>query len=204
MASPDHTPAGRGYDTSFGYFHHDNDFWTERLWSTYNDTGYSPRCNATIVDLWRANGTRGRGAAGENGTAPTSSDWARVPPGCNGTVEAFEEHLFAREALGILRRHDNATGANPFFLNYDMHIAHEPIELPRVYVNTSGDAHHSERGVGTMPFLILSGSPHVRPTWVHRACGEPNTVRVRDGRPRGPPSKSNQPPLMDYYTALVR
>ena len=27
MATWDHTPEGRGYDTSFGYFHHANDYW---------------------------------------------------------------------------------------------------------------------------------------------------------------------------------
>jgi arylsulfatase A-like enzyme len=27
MATPDHTPYGRGYDKSFGYFHHTEDYW---------------------------------------------------------------------------------------------------------------------------------------------------------------------------------
>ena len=29
MATPDHIPAGRGFDSSFGFFHHANDFYTE-------------------------------------------------------------------------------------------------------------------------------------------------------------------------------
>ena len=29
MATEDHTPLGRGYLTSFGYFHHDNGYWGE-------------------------------------------------------------------------------------------------------------------------------------------------------------------------------
>ena len=147
MATPDHTPAGRGYDTSFGYFHHDNDYWTERLWATYNDTGYSPQCRAVIVDLWRANATHGsgsggHGARGENGTAPTSSDWAWLPPGCNGTLEAFEETKFANEALAVIAAHPGSSPGNnnnpatpqpPLFLSYNFHVAHEPIELPRVH-----------------------------------------------------------------------
>lgn len=28
MATPQHTPQGRGYDSSLGYFEHKNDFWT--------------------------------------------------------------------------------------------------------------------------------------------------------------------------------
>ena len=31
MATVDHTPKGRGYDTSFGYFHHANDCESPRL-----------------------------------------------------------------------------------------------------------------------------------------------------------------------------
>ena len=31
MATPEHTPRGRGYDSSFGYFHHANDYWTEAI-----------------------------------------------------------------------------------------------------------------------------------------------------------------------------
>ena len=44
MATPDHTPKGRGFQSSFGYFHHDNDYYTERVGS----------CNKSrdVVDLW--------------------------------------------------------------------------------------------------------------------------------------------------------
>jgi hypothetical protein len=41
MATVDHTPKGRGYDTSFGYFHHANDYWTEHVGAyvdLYNET----------------------------------------------------------------------------------------------------------------------------------------------------------------------
>lgn len=47
MATVDHTPRGRGYDSSFGYFHHDNDYWTERLWATYNDNGTVQQCGSS-------------------------------------------------------------------------------------------------------------------------------------------------------------
>ena len=30
MATPDHTPQGRGFDSSFGYYHHANDYYTEQ------------------------------------------------------------------------------------------------------------------------------------------------------------------------------
>ena len=44
MATPDHIPTGRGFDTSFGYFHHTNDFYTE--------IAGGGQCNGTkLVDL---------------------------------------------------------------------------------------------------------------------------------------------------------
>ena len=33
MATPEHTPRGRGYESSFGYFHHANDYWVEVIGS---------------------------------------------------------------------------------------------------------------------------------------------------------------------------
>ena len=116
MATEDHTPAGRGYDTSFGYFHHDNDYWTERLWATYNDSGYSPQCKAVIVDMWQSPGvdgsSTGSGAIGQNGTGPTSTDPGRIPPGCNGTVVDYEEWKFGRYAQRLIEAHGTATASN--------------------------------------------------------------------------------------------
>lgn len=43
MATPDHTPLGRGFDTSLNYFYHANDYYTEA----------AGNCDHTsIVDLW--------------------------------------------------------------------------------------------------------------------------------------------------------
>ncbi|XP_065828565.1 arylsulfatase B-like [Oscarella lobularis] len=50
------TPRGRGFDSSFGYFHHANDFYTETVYSCAN---YGP-----VTDLWDYD----RPAKGENGT----------------------------------------------------------------------------------------------------------------------------------------
>ena len=43
MATPKHTPHGRGYDTSLGYFEHKNDYWTQASMQT--------KCTGTW-DLW--------------------------------------------------------------------------------------------------------------------------------------------------------
>ena len=55
MAIPDHTPKGRGFDTSIGYFHHENDYFSET----------EGECNGTpTVDLWNTD----KPAMGMNGT----------------------------------------------------------------------------------------------------------------------------------------
>ncbi len=55
MATPAHTPKGRGFDSSFGYFHHANDYFTER----------SGSCDGKpMVDLWDTD----KPAHGVNGT----------------------------------------------------------------------------------------------------------------------------------------
>ena len=133
-ATPEHTPRGRGYASSLGYFHHDNNFWNEHLWATYNDSGYVKQCNAIFVDLWETKQNHtgvGGGAIGLNGSMPTSANETRVPAGCNGTVSNYEEYLFAQRALQIIASHE--PDRSRLFLQYDFHVAHEPIQAPRSY-----------------------------------------------------------------------
>ena len=55
FATPDHTPKGRGFDTSFGYFNAANDYFNETIF----------RCNKIpIVDLWDTD----KPASDKNGT----------------------------------------------------------------------------------------------------------------------------------------
>jgi arylsulfatase I/J len=78
-ATPDHIPTGRGFETSFGYFNADNDYYTEIIGA----------CNATpIVDLWDTD----KPATGVNGTG----------------IDNYEEALFAERVLKILNDHDTS------------------------------------------------------------------------------------------------
>jgi len=77
MATLDHTPEGRGFDTSFCYFHHQNDYFSEAM-GTCNNTD--------IVDLWDT----GKPAHGVNGTGQ----------------DHYEEALFRDRVLNIIENHD--------------------------------------------------------------------------------------------------
>ena len=107
MATPDHTPKGRGFMSSFGYFHHDNDYYTEKIgFCTYNGTHAEP------VDLW---------------------DTDKPAHGVNGTGEdKYEESLFKQHLLDIITNHDTDT---PLFLYYAPHIVHTPLQVPMSYFN---------------------------------------------------------------------
>ena len=112
MATPDHTPEGRGYDTSFGYFHHDNDYWSELV--GFCSTSDKKKLNP--VDLWYTN----HPAHKFNGSNTV------------GSVTDYEEYKFEQRVLDIINQHDPTT---PLFLNYDPHIVHEPLQVPEIYYN---------------------------------------------------------------------
>ena len=79
-ATPDHTPMGRGFDSSLGYFNAANDYYTE----------VDGNCNSTsIVDLW---------------------DTDKPGTGMNGTgADNYEDALFAERLLHIVNSHDPST-----------------------------------------------------------------------------------------------
>lgn len=77
MATWDHTPMGRGYETWLGYYHHANDYWTQEVVSA------GPVSCGPLVDLW-------------NTTGPARH--------LNGT--AYEEEIFTANTLDVLDRHN--------------------------------------------------------------------------------------------------
>ncbi|XP_065826529.1 arylsulfatase J-like [Oscarella lobularis] len=77
MATRDHIPLGRGFDTSFGYFHHANDFYTQQEGRCKDKNDVAP------VDLWATD---------------------KPAHGLNGTD--YEEHMFGEHVLQVLKEHD--------------------------------------------------------------------------------------------------
>ena len=97
MATPDHIPTGRGFDTSFGYFHHSNDY--------YNET--AGHCSSTpIVDLWDTDSP----ATGVNGTGPDN----------------YEEGLFKEHVLKVINSHnDPSTPLFLYYAPHIVHMPYE-------------------------------------------------------------------------------
>lgn len=133
MATPDHSPLGRGYVSSFGYFHHDNDYWDETAGT----------CNhgQLVTDLWRAENGEEHPATHFNGSSYVHNHTAHVPA-VEGSIEDYEEWKFGQHVLSLIGRWANETadaelgaesGKRPLFINYDSHVAHEPLHVPQTY-----------------------------------------------------------------------
>ncbi|EGD76972.1 hypothetical protein PTSG_07315 [Salpingoeca rosetta] len=110
MATPTHTPKGRGYDTSLNYFGHGNWMWNEEEWQGSKDHAqYRPPCNPPdcFKDFWD--------------TDKPASD-------LNGT--AYEEIIFRDRLNEILHSHNPD---QPLFLTYASKVAHYPLQAPLDY-----------------------------------------------------------------------
>jgi arylsulfatase I/J len=157
MATTDHTPHGRGYDTAFGYFHHANDYWTEHV-GVYTDL-----YNETEATTWHGAGpayapTDGPGY-GLNGSTPDCEVYAEGQCGMTGPEEDYEEFKFKNRVLEVINGHD----ANiPLFLCYTSHIVHEPLEVPKPtwdkfdFIGTSqvGDFEHHRQTYHAMVYYM--------------------------------------------------
>ena len=117
MGTPDHTPQGRGYNSSLIYFFHENDYW--------DDSSYYTCGTTQITDLWEhsANGTQG-------GARTLNNSWL-----CSQARQAgceYVDDLFLRRVLDIIAAHDPS---RPLFLSWTPHGVHTPLEVPQAYLD---------------------------------------------------------------------
>jgi len=108
--SPGHTPLGRGFDTSFGYFDHTLDYWTEKA--------YEQCPTFQTTDLWASDGP----AYGVNGSFSCSQ--------ANQGDCTFLDTLIVDRLLATIAAHDPA---QPLFLYWAPHATHSPLEVPTEY-----------------------------------------------------------------------
>lgn len=115
LATPDHTPAGRGYDTSLLYYDAANDYWDNTP-----EGGLSCPGLGVLTDLWQMNGP----AVGLNNSRLCSQ--ARQMPSCK-----YEDELFAEHMLNHIAEHNTSA---PFFGFIAWHNCHSPMEVPTAYL----------------------------------------------------------------------
>ena len=115
MATEQHHPRARGYDSWFGYWHHSNDYYQQTV----------ETCKLKkIKDLWRYNSSVDGPARGDANAA----DCTATHQNTSGDGRCvFEEQLLSAEAQRIVRAHNRSRS---LYLMYSMHLVHMPLQIP--------------------------------------------------------------------------
>lgn len=132
MATVDHTPSGKGYDTSLFYFHHDNDHWTSRTRAS-DRVRLCPGASVPLVDLWET-----------DSPAPTLSNSIACAPPPGGAYPVtdtgqpnsncvYEDDIFLRRVHRTIRGHN---AARPLFLFWAPQAVHGPLQVPRRFLSS--------------------------------------------------------------------
>ena len=127
MGTPQHTPEGRGFDSSLVYFHHANDYFTREEAACAVNSSTDPESKpkkAKIVDLWDS---------GAPAVAVNASAGAK-----------YEEDIFKERAISIIEKHPASA---PLFMYYASHIVHQPYEVPDSYNTTFSFIQDEDRRV---------------------------------------------------------
>jgi len=140
MATPDHTPHGRGYESSLGYFSHENDYYN---FTVDDNGGAGPKScpsyaeGASIVDLWvkEFDGTPEGPAIGLNNSIPKCFVGNDAFPAASslGGYCPYEDALFEERVLSIIDNHNLTDTDRPMFMFYSPHIVHEPLQIPEYW-----------------------------------------------------------------------
>ncbi|CAE8591720.1 unnamed protein product [Polarella glacialis] len=127
MATPEHTPDGRGYDSWIGFFQHANDYWRNNM--PMQATGEIDNCLNKFKDLFMHNATYRGGV----------QDGISYSPKClkdpEAHIECYEEYLFKMRALAIIHEHGASKTESPLFLFYAFHLVHTPLQVPKEYLS---------------------------------------------------------------------
>lgn len=126
MATPKHTPKGRGYDSSLGYFEHKNDFWTQLCYQSACCHNFNSKQGKNVLNHWE-------GPIPEEFHGLNITDlWDTDKPAANFNGTDYEEFIFIQRMQNIIDSHDPS---DPLFLFYAPHIAHCPLQVPQNYLD---------------------------------------------------------------------
>ena len=130
MATPAHTPYGRGYDDALYFYHHAQNYYDAGV--ELEATGEVNACLNRFADLSVANATR------RGGYGPELAE-LRARARASGDDElAYVEDVFRKRALRAIAAHDTTSArAPPLFLFYSFHLLHTPLQVPQRYVRAA-------------------------------------------------------------------
>lgn len=126
MATPEHTPQGRGFETFIGYYGHANDYY--RKSNILTATGEVDNCLSKFVDFSMHNSSFRGGVRDAVSLSHTCQSSKESDPAC------YEEFVFKQHALATVRNHDVSKENEPLFLYYSFHLVHTPLQVPKFYM----------------------------------------------------------------------
>ena len=124
MATPQHTPRGRGFDSSFLYYQHANDYWNKK--TGLQATGEITSCLNSFYDLVTENDTY-RGPYRGADLSDSCKDSEERTPSC------YEEKMFEERSLQVIQDHNASDVDHPLFLFHAFHLLHTPLQIPKYY-----------------------------------------------------------------------
>mmetsp|Transcript_22600 Transcript_22600/g.44013 ORF Transcript_22600/g.44013 Transcript_22600/m.44013 type:complete len:550 (-) Transcript_22600:210-1859(-) len=164
MATFDHTPHGRGYDSSLHYFHHMNDYWQAYYvhgnsrdleeYPAVDCSGTSYSLHTIPIDLWLAKDGYEGPAKGLNWTGscatepanvsypywnvcPDDGDGSECPPYPGFPGEQVDGCIY-EDALFLQFVTDvinKHDPSEPLFLFWAPHIVHTPLQVPKSHLD---------------------------------------------------------------------
>mmetsp|Transcript_15023 Transcript_15023/g.33125 ORF Transcript_15023/g.33125 Transcript_15023/m.33125 type:complete len:658 (+) Transcript_15023:78-2051(+) len=138
MATPEHTPKGRGYETWYGYYQHANDYWHKS--TVFFATGEVDACLNRMKDLSMHNSSYSGPVRNATSLSAACEEDEESDPAC------YEEYLFKERVLEIIRNHDVSS---PLFLFYSFHLIHTPLQVPKAWLHKIDDM---VKAAGGKPF----------------------------------------------------
>lgn len=127
-AAVEQTPYGRGYDSSFGYYQHANDYWNKG--TVLTSTGEIDSCLNRVRDLSEHNATFRGPVLDRAELSSACRNSTADHPGC------YEPELFRNRSLSVINQHN---ASRPLFLFHAFHLVHTPLEVPEAYLKRADE-----------------------------------------------------------------
>jgi arylsulfatase I/J len=140
MATPRHTPKGRGFDSSLIYFHHTEDPWIQMENGCGNppeaeEAGIEGNPNNTVRDLWaeQPDETFGHPAFDKVSPLRCEAQSPSLPYPANETGCTFDDALLTSFILDRIHDHADQNMSDPMFLYWATRSVHGLQQAPKLW-----------------------------------------------------------------------